>query len=59
MAWLWTHRKFEVLNNGISKSSCTALLAEQYPSGQLLPAPNSHIAAGLYICKPWEKKRHC
>ena len=26
MAWLWTHRKFEVLNNGISKSSCRALL---------------------------------
>ena len=30
MAWLWTHRKFEVLNNGkylgTSKSSCRALL---------------------------------
>ena len=33
--------------------------AEQYLSGLLLPAPNSHMAARVYICKPWEKKRHC
>ena len=60
-----THRMFEVLNDGkylsTSKSSRRALFCWTISKWSVtsLPAPNSHIAAGVYICKQWEKTRHC
>ena len=55
MASLWTHRKFEVLNNGkylgTSKSSCRA-----YLNGLLLPAPNSHITAWFTFVNRGKRK---
>ena len=62
IGWLWTHRKFEVLNNGkylgTTKSSYSALFCWTISKWSVTASAQFSYRSRVYIRKPWEKKRH-